>query len=168
MPDGPDARGPVVNTTPIIALASIGRLDLLKDLYLEVVIPEAVRAEIVAGSAKRVGAAQLQQASWIRTVALQDAGRADLLSDLDRGEAEVIALAQELNATLVIIDERLGRRHARRLGLPLTGTMGVLLRAKERGLIVKVEPLVNEIREAGVRLADSLVLRVLQMAGEVD
>jgi len=125
----------VVNATPVIALALINQLDLLRRLYGEALIPPAVRAEVLAGGPGSPGFVELQRAEWIRVTDLQDPRRADLLSDLDRGEAEVIALAQELNATLVIVDERLARRHVRRLGLKLTGTLGVLLKAKERGLI---------------------------------
>lgn len=85
---------------------------------------------------------------------LQDARRAELLADLDRGEAEVIALAQELYADLVIIDERLARRHAKRLGLKVTGTLGVLLRAKTLGLVPAVRPLIEQLRQSGIRLGD--------------
>jgi predicted nucleic acid-binding protein len=165
----PDAGRPVVvDATPIIGLALIDRLHLLQDLYGEVVIPEAVRSEVMTGGSRRVGVGQLDGATWIRTVALRDPGRADLLSDLDRGEAEVIALAQEIMAGLVIIDERLARRHARRLHLPLTGTVGVLLRAKERGLIPRVAPFIHGLREGGVRLSAGLVVRALQLAGEAE
>lgn len=155
----------VVNTTPIIALSAVQQLDLLRHLYGEVVIPEAVRSEVLAGR-QRVGAGELVERPWIRTLAVRDPGRADLLSDLDRGEAEVIALAQELQAGLVILDERLARRHAERLGLTLTGTMGVLLKAKAAGLIPQVAPLVAQIRAAGVHLGQALVRRVLELAGE--
>jgi predicted nucleic acid-binding protein len=165
----PEAGRPVVvNATPIIGLALIDQLPLLQSLYREVLIPEAVRSEVMTGGARRVGVVQLEGATWIRTVALRDPGRADLLSDLDRGEAEVIALAQELTASLVIIDERLARRHARRLGLPLTGTLGVLLRAKERGLIPRVAPFIHGLRAGGVRLSAGLVRRALQLAGEAE
>ena len=68
--------------------------------------------------------------------------RAVLITDLDQGEAEVIALAQELRADLVIIDERLARWHARRLGLNTTGVLGVLLKAKESGLLEEIKPLI--------------------------
>jgi predicted nucleic acid-binding protein len=156
----------VVNSTPIIALALVGQLDLLRLLYGEVVIPEAVRAEVLHGARRRIGAAELQRADWIRTVPLRDARRADLLSDLDRGEAEVLALAQELEAALVVIDERLGRRHARRLGLPLTGSLGILLRAKAAGHLTAVRPAVQGIRAGGIRLSDALVQRVLDLASE--
>jgi len=156
----------VVNTTPIIALALIGQLELLRHLYGEVVIPPAVEAEVLAGDPGSTGAAELQRAHWIQTVSMQDPRRADLLSDLDRGEAEVIALAQELNAELVIIDERLARRHAKRLGLTLTGTLGVLLKAKERGLVPAVGPLMDQLRQVGIWLDDVLVAEVLRLAGE--
>lgn len=157
----------VVNTTPIITLSAVRQLDLLRHLYGEVLIPEAVRVELLAGGGRRIGAAELAERPWIRPLALRDPGRADLLlADLDRGEAEVIALAQELQAGLVIIDERLARRHAERLNLPLTGTLGVLLRAKNAGLISRLEPLITEIRANGIRLGSTLVRRALDLAGE--
>ncbi len=164
MPERP--RVVIVNTTPIISLAIVGQIDLLKKLYERVVIPPAVRAEVIRGGRGKVGVAELEQANWIETVVLKDAGRADLLSDLDRGEAEVIALAQEQSADLVIIDERLARRHARRLGLKLTGTLGVLLKAKEIGFVAQVKPLVERLQHNGIRLADTTIAETLQLAGE--
>ena len=89
-----------------------------------------------------------------------------LLTDLDRGEAEVIALAQELNADLVIIDERLARRHAKRLGLNLTGTLGVLLKAKRQGLLPAIKPLIDQLRHGGIWLSDALVAEALKLAEE--
>ena len=156
----------VTNTTPIIALALIGRLDLLQKLYGQVIAPSAVQAEVVAGGPGGIGCAELLQAAWIRIVALKDPGRADLLADLDRGEAEVIVLAQEINADLVIVDERLARRHAKRLGLKLTGTLGILLRAKQVGLVDAVAPMIEQLRFGGIRLNDALVAEVLALAGE--
>jgi hypothetical protein len=99
-------------------------------------------------------------------VPLHDPRRADLLSDLDRGEAEVLALAQELHASLLILDERLARRHARRLGLSLTGTLGVLLRAKEHQLVSAIGPVIEAMRRWGIRLGEPLVQEVLKLAGE--
>jgi len=139
-------RRVVVNATPIIALALIGKLDLLQQLYGEAIIPSAVQAEVFAGGPMGIGSSELHTATWLRATALQDPQRADLLTDLDRGEAEVIALAQELDADLVIIDERLARRHAKRLGLTLTGTLGVLLKAKHLGLVSSVAPLIEQLR----------------------
>ena len=156
----------VVNATPVIALALINQLDLLRRVYGEALIPPAVRAEVLAGGPGSPGFVELQRAEWIRVTDLQDPRRADLLSDLDRGEAEVIALAQELNATLVIVDERLARRHVRRLGLKLTGTLGVLLKAKERGLIPVVKPLIDRLQRGGFRLDYFVIAEVLLLACE--
>jgi predicted nucleic acid-binding protein len=161
-----EARLVVVNTTPIIALSLIGELDLLRLLYGQVLVPPSVEAEVLAGGRGGTGRSELQEAAWLRIVSLQDPSRADLLADLDRGEAEVIALAQELNADLAIIDERLARRHARRLGLTLTGTLGVLLKAKQLGYVKFVAPLVDQLRQDGIRLSDVVVAEVLALADE--
>jgi hypothetical protein len=167
MPEKPP-RVVVANTTPLITLALISRLDLLQQLYGEVVVPLAVRDEILAGGPASIGSAEVRQATWLRVTPLQDPRRADLLADLDRGEAEVLALAQELDADLVILDERLARRHAARLGLTLTGTLGVLLKAKERGLVSTVAPLIDQLRQGGIRLSDGVVAEALKLAQEMN
>jgi hypothetical protein len=163
MPDTPIV---ISNTTPIISLALIGRLELLQKLYGEIVVPPAVTAEILAGGRMRSGVTAFEQATWFLPTALTDPRRADLLVDLDRGEAEVIALAQELNAELVILDERLGRRHAERLGLSITGTLGVLLKAKQQGLVPEIKSLIEELRQGGIRLGRPLVTKTLWLANE--
>lgn len=164
MPDQPQTI--IINATPIIALALLDQLALLQPLYGTVLIPPAVQAEVLAGGARLIGVTELQHASWIKLTALQGPRRADLLSDLDRGEAEVIALAQELNANLVIIDERLARRHAKRLGLTLTGTLGVLLKAKQNKLIPAIEPLIQTLLRNGIRLGDDVIAEALKLAEE--
>ncbi len=159
-------RTVVTNTTPLIALALISKLHLLRDLYGEVLVPPAVYEEMLAGGVERIGAAAIQAAPWIRVQPLSDPRRADLLVDLDRGEAQAIALAQELNADLLIVDERLGRQHARRLGLTITGTLGILLKAKQLGYVDAVQPLIEQLQQGGIRLRDDVVRRVLELAGE--
>jgi predicted nucleic acid-binding protein len=165
MPDTPRPRLVISNATPIIAPALIGQLDLLQKLYGQVMIPPAVAAEILAGG-QRAGAMELPNAAYIQTTPLLDPRRADLLSDLDRGEAEVLALAQERQADLVIMDERLGRRHARRLGFTLTGVLGVLLRAKQQNHLGQLQPLIIQLQQGGIHLSDPPVERVLYLAGE--
>lgn len=155
----------ISNTTPIIALSIINRLDLLHRLYGEIWIPPAVRAELLRGGS-RAGAQDIQTTTFIRTVPLLRPRQAELLSDLDPGEAEVLALALERQADLVILDERLGRRYAQRLGLALTGVLGVLLRARQEGYLVALEPEIVRLKQAGIRLGDDLVAQVLQMSGE--
>ena len=163
MPDRPQIV--IVDTTPLISLSLIRQLHLLQVLYGEVLIPPAVKAEVLAGGS-RAGAVELRTATYIRTVSLKDPQRATLLSDLDRGEAEVIALGLEQQADLLIIDEQLGRRHAQRLGLPLTGILGVLLKAKQLGHLPEVKPLILQLHQNGIRLGEALIERVLKLAGE--
>jgi predicted nucleic acid-binding protein len=156
----------VVNATPLIALTLIDRLDLLQALYGQVTIPGAVQGEVLAGGREGRAAVDVSRLPWVRVVRLQDATLADLLVDLDRGEAEVLALALEMRADLVILDERLARRHAQRLGLLLTGTLGVLLGAKQRGLISQVAPLLDQLRQSGIWLNEAVVSEALRLAEE--
>ncbi|HEX2643847.1 MAG TPA: DUF3368 domain-containing protein [Thermoanaerobaculia bacterium] len=161
MPDGPV----VLNNTPLVALWSIGRLDLLRELFGEVIIPLAVEAEFLAID-RSVREKSLADAPWVRTVGLAQPRRALAFAGLDQGEAEVLALAEERDARLVVLDERKARRFAERLELPLTGTLGLLLSAKETGLIDSVALLIDSIRDAGLYLRNDLVRRVLELAGE--
>lgn len=133
MPDGPV----VVDNTPLVAFWALGRLDLIESLFGEILIPQAVYEEFVA-TAPEVRARALSSAPWIRVQTLDEPRRALAYAGLDRGEAEVIALAEQRDARLVIVDDKRARHYARRLGFPLTGTLGVLLLAKEGVLIGSV------------------------------
>lgn len=156
----------VVDSTPIVALAGIGRPDLLRCLAPEVLMPPAVWNELLSGGERPGGAADLAGAPWIQVGALADSAGAELWTDLDRGEAEVIALARQLGARLVVIDDRLGRRHAERLGLRVTGTIGVLVLARERGLVDEVLPLLSRLEENGIYLSERLKDWVRDTSGE--
>ncbi|MCC7353851.1 MAG: DUF3368 domain-containing protein [Anaerolineae bacterium] len=154
----------VSNTTPLIALASIQQLDLLPSLFGRIMVPSAVAEELAAAGTEVPGAAALQ-ATWIQVVPVNDMRIAEAFP-LDKGEAETLALAIEQNAELVIADERLARRQARRLGLPLTGTLGILLLAKEQGLITLLRPQVESLLSAGIWLDPELVRAVLTQGRE--
>lgn len=161
MPDKPV----VVNSTPLVAFWAIGRLDILRSLYGEIMIPPAVREEFLS-TEKETRRKTLKDEAWIRVVKLKNPNRAGAFASLDEGEAQVLALAEEQNASLVLIDERKARRYAERLKLPLSGTLGVLLLAKEEQLISAVSPLLKALLEAGLYLHDDLVEQVLKLAGE--
>jgi uncharacterized protein len=161
MPSGPV----ILNNTPLVALWSISQLILLRDLYGEVLIPQAVYEEFLA-TERAIRQAALAQAPWIKPVQLTNPRRALIYTGLDQGEAEVLALADELSARLVVIDELKGRRYAQRLDLPLTGTLGLLLAAKDKGLILVLAPLIERLQEEGLYLTPELVNRVLELAGE--
>jgi hypothetical protein len=155
----------VANNTPLVALSVLERLDLLRELFGGILIPESVQQEFLA--TEEIARKQaLENSPWIQADALEYPRRALAFTGLDRGEAEVLALAEEREARLVIIDERRGRAYARRLGLPLTGTIGVLLLGKERGLIDAIKPLLNKLLDAGLYLSPDLVAHALDRAGE--
>ncbi len=158
-------RKVISNTTPIISLLKINQLSLLKELYEELIVPHAVWREIEAGKDSEFYA-DLSVLSWIDIQSIKNDSALDYLTDLDRGEAEVIILGRELKADLVIIDESLGRQYARHFNLPLTGTLGVLLRAKKENLIPKIRPLVEELRRKNVWISEHVFRNVLQLAYE--
>ena len=158
------------NTSPISNLAIIGRLSLLQLQFQEVRIPVAVRAELDqlshADALKSVQ--QAFSEGWITTRAVQGTKVAQLLqATLDPGEAEAIALALELSADLVLLDERDGRAAAERAGLRVTGLLGVLLRAKKEGLIHAIQPEVEALRtRARFFVSPRLERHALEIAGE--
>lgn len=122
MPDGPV----ILNNTPLVALSVLGRLDLLRPLFGQVLVPQAVLDEFLAVEAEaRHGT--LAAAPWILPVSLNEPRRALAYAGLDLGEAEVLALGEERSARLLVIDERKARRFAERMGFSVTGTMGLLL-----------------------------------------
>ena len=159
----------VSNTSPLINLARISQLDLLHQLYGEVLIPEAVWQEAVVNGAGQPGANEIQAASWVRRQAVSNRPMVQALQqDLDAGEAEAIVLAMELHADLLLMDERLGRETAQHLGLRYIGLIGVLIAAKSKGLITQIKPQLDALRQvAGFYIDTVLYNRALQDAGEV-
>ena len=158
----------VSNASPLINLARIGKLDLLRQLYGELVIPEAVWHEVVVKGVGQPGVDEIKAASWIKTQQVANRQLVQALrQELDAGEAEAIALTIETKAELLLMDERLGRETACHLGLRYTGLIGVLIEAKHKGLISKVKPHLDALRDmAGFRVSDALYIRVLQDEGE--
>jgi len=155
----------ISDTTPIISLASVGRLDILKKLFGEVFIPEAVYNEI---KAKKSHGDRETDSEYIktRTVAGKMYGNL-LLSQLDAGEAEVILLAKEMNADFVIIDENLGYRIAKNSGLDVVRTLSVILKAKQEGIINEAKPLLDEMIVKGIWYSARVYETFLKKAGEL-
>lgn len=159
--------GIVCNAGPLIALAGLGQLGLLRDLFGEVLVADEVRAEVEAGGKSGAGAGLLQTAPWLRVSSLS--GKVDplLASLLDRGEAATIALALQEAAALVLMDEVKGRRVARDVyGLAVIGTGRVLVEARRAALISEVRPLIAQMRANGYWLAETIVAEILRQAGE--
>jgi len=160
----------VSNTSPIFNLACIGRLDLLRTLFQEVWIPSGVETELiqVPDAAIRGRVEQARNAGWLIVRPTTEADLVKLLTvDLHQGEAEAIALALETKADWLLIDEKEGREMARRLGLPITGVLGVLLRAKGMGHIAEIKPDLLALRsKAHFFIAPELEAELLESAGE--
>jgi len=159
----------VSNASPLINLARIGKLDLLRQLYHELTIPNAVWHEVVVEGAGQPGADQVKNAVWIKTQAATNKHLVRALQqELDEGEAEAIALALEIGAELLLMDERLGRETARHLGLRFIGLIGILVEARHKDLIGAIKPHLDALRDqAGFRVGDALYTRVLRDEGEM-
>jgi uncharacterized protein len=160
----------VSDTSPLSNLALVNGLFLLKEIYQSVVIPQAVAEELSNAEDEdpritavlSLGWVEIRQPTNLKLIA-------ELRNDylLDRGEAEAIALTLELDADELLIDERLGRREATRLGMPIIGVLGVLLIAKRRALIPAVQPVMDAlIVGAGFRVSNQLYVDVLNAADE--
>jgi predicted nucleic acid-binding protein len=158
----------VSDTSPIINLAIVDQLDLLRQLYSKVIIPQAVYNEIVVEGVGQAGAEEIERAEWIEVKTVTDRPMVTALeADLDVGEAEAIVLALELEADLLLLDERKGRVVAERLGIDHIGILGVLIRAKHEKLVPAVKPIIDGLmNKAGFWIGDELYQRVLHVAGE--
>ena len=122
-------------STPLLALAWLEQLDLLPSLFEKVHIPQAVQEEIHHNPAA-IGASELSAAPWLAVTPITNTLAVELLLDqLDLGESEAIVLARELKAELLLMDERRGRRRAMQSGLTVAGTLGILIQARQRGLV---------------------------------
>jgi predicted nucleic acid-binding protein len=164
LPDPP--RCIVCNSGPLIALAGIRQLDLLSKLYSSIVTPSAVQQEIT-GARQFSHQTAIFSVAWLKVQGLTGPLDPLLSSELGPGEAEVIALAHELRAGRVLIDERKGRRIAKLVyGLTVTGTGGILLEAKRTGLVTEIRPLMVAMKKNGYFLSDRLVEAVCQAAAE--
>jgi predicted nucleic acid-binding protein len=157
--------GIVCNAGPLISLARIGRLDLLPALFGEVIVPPAVHQEVTSDDSLP-GARGLAQADWLKIAELHNRTDVErLLSSLDAGEAEVLILARQLDIPAAM-DEKRGRRLASELGVLQTGTVGILLAAKQAGLVPFIRPLLDQLMAKGIRLSSRLYEEACQMAGE--
>jgi len=159
----------VADAGPLMGLARVGRLALLRHLYRHIVIPAAVHTELDVDS-RRPGARMLEAAISAAWVTIESPSTVDEVASLARilgpGECEAIVLAGELDARFLLIDDQRGRQIARRRAVPVVGLAGVLLAAKSHGEIVTVRPVLEELSQAGYRLAPRLVTAVLARANE--
>ena len=159
-------RKVIVNSTPLIVLSGVGRLDLLKKLYGEVIIPKAVYREVTAKK-DSVCMQVIGESDWIHIEKIRDRSEKKMYkAKLHEGEVEVMILAQEKQADLVVIDDNAAKKTAKYLGLMVTGTIGVLIKAKKLGHLDAVRLVLDEIKENGFYIGTALEKMVLEQAGE--
>jgi predicted nucleic acid-binding protein len=157
----------ISNTSPLQYLFQLDLLELLPQLYGEVLVPEGVVRELRTGASRGVPLPNLKSLGWLHVCTVKSIAVLPLAAGLGAGEREVLALALECEKPLVVLDDALARRFARRLSLPLTGTLGLLLRAKQSGRIETVGPYLDRLEALRFRLDPSTRADVLELAGEL-
>jgi uncharacterized protein len=157
----------VSDTSAVLNLARIGRLELLRLLYQQVLIPSAVSLELSDSRNDLPPAVDLASMPWLIIASATDRNRVQELRELDAGEAEAIVLAIERRADILLVDERRARKTATAAGLAVTGLIGVVARAKRDGLIDLAKPVLDElIQTARFWIGPDLYREVLQKLGE--
>jgi hypothetical protein len=152
------------NTTPFIALSSVQRLDLLPRLFQRIYVVEEVMAECRVGG--HIFVPDLAQFSWIQAVASTPVLHSNRLLELDKGEKHTLDMACKYSADWVLIDEKIGRNVAEYLGLKVVGTLGVLLKAKQTGLISSFRQCAAEMQSHGIYYHSLLINKLAVLVGE--
>lgn len=156
----------VSDSSPLIALAIIGKLDLLEKLYEEIIVPFAVYKEVT--EKEKPFSKELRLFLTNRTRQIANRLAVDvLISDIGIGESESIVLALEEKPDLVLIDDLKARKFAKMYGLKIIGTMGILLKAKKNGLITEIKPLITELLSNGIRVGNRIIEMTLEASHEL-
>lgn len=160
----------VCDTNVIIDFSKIGRMDLLKGVFSEVVIPDEVKDELLTGKEDGPEDVEIKKAigSWISVEKVKDLlALENLKIHIEKGESASIVLYKEINADLLALNDLKARGITHALGIKIIGTLGIFLLAKDKGLIQEIKPLIDKLRKIGAYISDSLYNRVLKDAGEL-
>jgi len=157
----------IADTTPLISLLKIDRLDLLEKLFKQILVPEAVYNELVSNSKFKVEAKKIELASYIMVTEVENRDSVRIfrkVTGLDAGESEAIVLADKMKADLLLMDEIKGRLVAKRMELKIMGTIGILLAAYESGLLEneEVENYIEVLRKSGRHISEKLYKQLLE------
>ena len=156
----------VVNSSPLIFLAKINRLDLLNKLFDEVIIPKAVYEEAVLNG-KRDKTEIIKNLNWIKVEEVKNRRLINFLMNfIDYGESEVIAYAVENNIDLVVLDDKDARKIAREFDLKVIGTLGILIISKKKGYINELKPIIEKLVDNNFRISKKLLRRILEEVNE--
>jgi predicted nucleic acid-binding protein len=155
-----------VNSSPLIFLAKLGLIEILRLGDIPVIVPDAVLDEIARYGTQDEVLRQVQALDWLQVVATPPIPVEVSARALGAGESAVLAVALEQADSEVVLDDLAARKSARALGLPLQGTLSLILVAKQVGMVPEVKPLLEQLKSLGMYLSDALVARVLAQAGE--
>ena len=157
----------VSDSTVLIGLAKIEKMDLFREIFKRIYIPNAVFKEVAEEGSRRMGAKTVREAPWIIKKQIDDYTQANLLMTvLERGEAEVLVMAKEIQADLILLDEEKARKSAVKAGFKVMGVIGILIVAKRLGLITKIGVYIAKLQRKKFRLSDKIVKMALKQAGE--
>ena len=160
------ADAAVVNASPLIFLSKAGLIDLLRVVSPQVMVPEAVALEIGRRGPDDVTAKALANTPWLISVPVTSVPPLIQSWDLGAGESSVLAYALQTPGMVAIIDDGAGRRCAEVLGVPLSGTLGLVLLAKQRGMIPSARPVVATLKQHGMFLSEKMIDQALTLGGE--
>ncbi len=156
----------ICNTSPLQYLHQLRRLDLLHDLGSRVLVPRAVVGELEAGRVRGIDEPSPEFIPWISVVDRELSAAVRWAEELGAGETEVLLLALANPGAIAVLDDRIARRVATKLGLKFTGTLGILVDAKRRGSVGEVAPLLEQLRLLGFRVSVRARSIALRAAGE--
>jgi len=159
----------VADAGPLIGLARIGRLNILRKLFGTIVIPPQVFHELELSKDRPGTKAILEaiDAGWIKLEKIKKPNKLKRLHLLvDAGEADAILLALEQDSRMLIIDDKKGRKTAKNIGLPIVGTGGILVAAKRAGHLIEVTSVLNDLAGVGYYISPTLSKRIIELAGD--
>lgn len=157
---------PAINTSPLIFLSKAGYLDLLKNLSSTIIVPQAVATEIQAYGENDFTYQQLNQQDWLQIGSISSVPTIIQNWDLGSGESEVLAWGYLHKGTEIILDDLAARKCAITFKIPVRGTLGIVLLAKRKGVIPQARPVIEELKQTGMYLSDSVINQALTLVGE--
>ncbi|MEX0805150.1 MAG: DUF3368 domain-containing protein [Candidatus Binatia bacterium] len=160
------AERPAVNASPLIFLSRAGLLDMLKLEGEEIVIPRSVAEEIQRRGADDLTVQAIEKVPWLTVIEAPPISDTIRAWDLGEGENTVLAWGHTNPGTVIIVDDLAARRCAATHGIPVRGTLGLILTAKKRGLIFQARPVLENLRQSGMYLSDRVLNQALALVGE--